>query len=177
MSVTASIGCLAVVGFSAGGSCISSMHSRSGIGYTARSMYFNLTRQDSAGDCCSLCASVAKCEVWTYHMGSKACTMAAEPTVHHGLNDTISGSKLAPPFPPAPPAPPAPPQPSQGCAATPASASAKTGSPNIVLFLQDDMDLLLGGWTPMTKAKRVLSDEGATAKNWFIHTPVYVIHR
>ena len=44
--------------------------------------------------------------------------------------------------------------------------------PNIVLFLTDDQDLSLGGWTPMTQAAKVLNAAGATATNWFIHTPV-----
>eukprot|EP00939_MAST-03C_sp_MAST-3C-sp1_P001972 g1972.t1 len=42
--------------------------------------------------------------------------------------------------------------------------------PNIVLILNDDQDLTLGGWTPMTKTRHIL--KGQTAKNWFIHTPV-----
>lgn len=44
--------------------------------------------------------------------------------------------------------------------------------PNIVLFLCDDQDLTLGGWTPMKQTTEVWSSKGATAKNWFIHTPV-----
>ena len=44
--------------------------------------------------------------------------------------------------------------------------------PNIVLVLQDDMDLYMGGWTPMKQATALISDQGATARNWFIHTPV-----
>ena len=34
------------------------------------------------------------------------------------------------------------------------------------------MDLYMGGWTPMKQTIRLLSDRGATATNWFIHTPV-----
>ena len=41
-----------------------------------------------------------------------------------------------------------------------------------MLFLQDDQDLYMGGWTPMKQTKAVLNDKGATASNWFIHTPV-----
>ena len=44
--------------------------------------------------------------------------------------------------------------------------------PNFVLFLQDDQDQALGGWTPMKKAQHLVAEEGVTASNWFIHTPV-----
>lgn len=53
--------------------------------------------------------------------------------------------------------------------------------PNIVWFLTDDQDNLLGGSfpptsvggvTPMPKTRSVLADAGATATNFFIHTPI-----
>tara|TARA_B110001452_G_scaffold8696_1_gene7583 strand:+ start:172 stop:1983 length:1812 start_codon:yes stop_codon:yes gene_type:complete len=44
--------------------------------------------------------------------------------------------------------------------------------PNLVLVLQDDMDLYMGGWTPMKQTTALVSQQGATASNWFIHTPV-----
>ena len=44
--------------------------------------------------------------------------------------------------------------------------------PNIVLFLQDDQDLILGGLRPLRKAMSLIADEGLTAHNWFAHTPV-----
>ena len=58
--------------------------------------------------------------------------------------------------------------------ATPAAAAAATAKkkPNIVLFLCDDQDMTLGGWSPMKQTDAVWSAKGATAKNWFIHTPV-----
>ena len=34
------------------------------------------------------------------------------------------------------------------------------------------MDLALGGFTPLTKTAKLLSATGATAKNYFIHTPI-----
>ena len=43
--------------------------------------------------------------------------------------------------------------------------------PNIVLFLCDDQDFALGGWTPMKQTTERWSKKGATAENWFIHTP------
>lgn len=58
------------------------------------------------------------------------------------------------------------------CAATPSAKKAPPGSPNIVLVLTDDMDHMLGGWTPMRKTQQLLAQQGATAKNWMIHTPV-----
>jgi len=42
--------------------------------------------------------------------------------------------------------------------------------PNIILVLNDDQDLQLGGLKPLRKTKTLL--RGANASNWFIHTPV-----
>jgi N-acetylglucosamine-6-sulfatase len=62
-----------------------------------------------------------------------------------------------------------------------ASAADVNGSaprPNIVLFLTDDQDQMLGGsfpplsGTPMPKTQRLLADEGVTATNFFVHTPI-----
>jgi len=44
--------------------------------------------------------------------------------------------------------------------------------PNIILFLTDDQDVLLGGYTPMTQTKLLMNQKGATASNWYIHTPI-----
>jgi N-acetylglucosamine-6-sulfatase len=41
-----------------------------------------------------------------------------------------------------------------------------------VLFLTDDQDEFLGGWTPMVKTQNLLAAQGMRASNWFIHTPV-----
>jgi hypothetical protein len=55
--------------------------------------------------------------------------------------------------------------------------AAATTAPNIVLFLTDDQDQMLGGSfpalggaTPMPKARAQLAEQGATATNFFIHT-------
>lgn len=53
-----------------------------------------------------------------------------------------------------------------------AASLASPSKPNVVLFLQDDQDEALGGWTPMKQTTKLISAAGATAKNWFIHTPV-----
>ena len=51
--------------------------------------------------------------------------------------------------------------------------------PNIVMFLTDDQDQMLGGSfpahdgaTPMPKTKAKMQDAGAMATNFFIHTPI-----
>lgn len=51
--------------------------------------------------------------------------------------------------------------------------------PNIVYFLTDDQDQMLGGSfpvldgvTPMPKTKKLMADQGTTATNMFIHTPI-----
>ena len=59
-----------------------------------------------------------------------------------------------------------------GCPATPPAPPAKVGAPNIILVLTDDMDLALGGMTPMTKTEALLGKKGVTAANFFIHTPI-----
>ena len=115
----------------------------------------------SADACCELCASLRNsttlpCTAWTYHAHRLQCETAPFATVVFG-EDKVSGA-----FPPAPPPPPPPPYPHP-----PASKE-----PNFVLVLQDDMDLYMGGWTPMRQATQLVSARGATAKNWFIHTPV-----
>lgn len=56
---------------------------------------------------------------------------------------------------------------------------ASANKPNIVYFLTDDQDQVLGGSfpilngvTPMPKTKRLFADQGTTATNIFIHTPI-----
>ena len=51
--------------------------------------------------------------------------------------------------------------------------------PNLIWFLTDDQDQVLGGafpptmiGTPMPKTKTLLQDEGVHATNWYIHTPI-----
>ena len=51
--------------------------------------------------------------------------------------------------------------------------------PNIVYFVTDDQDQMLGasfpehgGVGPMDKTKRLMAQAGATAVNFFIHTPI-----
>jgi N-acetylglucosamine-6-sulfatase len=53
-----------------------------------------------------------------------------------------------------------------------ALGAAAPKKPNIMLLLTDDQDLALGGWTPMKQADGTWVADGATAVNWFIHTPV-----
>lgn len=50
----------------------------------------------------------------------------------------------------------------------PAAHTAKAGTPNLVLILTDDMDLALGGFTPLKKTAKLLSQRGSTASNYFI---------
>lgn len=113
----------------------------------------------SADDCCALCGSLVNssdtpCLAWTYHQSQKKCETAPYATVVFGA-DKISGQFTAPPT-PAPP----PPKPPLGF------------QPNIVLVLQDDQDIYMSGWRPMRQATELVSKRGATATNWFIHTPV-----
>jgi N-acetylglucosamine-6-sulfatase len=59
------------------------------------------------------------------------------------------------------------------------SSSAKAKKPNLVWFITDDQDQLLGGsfppsmaGTPMPKTKALMQDGGVSADNWYIHTPI-----
>ena len=65
------------------------------------------------------------------------------------------------------------------CAATAGSATAVRRQPNIVWFLTDDQDQMLGasfpeinGVGPMPKTKEKLATAGAMAENFYIHTPI-----
>ena len=53
-----------------------------------------------------------------------------------------------------------------------ARASSSGSRPNLVLFLQDDQDLTLGGWSPMVQAEAAIAARGARATNYVVHTPV-----
>ena len=68
-------------------------------------------------------------------------------------------------------------------ALAPAVAAAEPAAqkPNIVLFLTDDQDQMLGssfpraapgGATPMPRTKAEMEEKGAMASNMFIHTPI-----
>jgi len=54
----------------------------------------------------------------------------------------------------------------------------RTTRPNIVWFLTDDQDQMLGssfptfGATPMPKTRRLMEEAGMQASNWYIHTPI-----
>ena len=60
-----------------------------------------------------------------------------------------------------------------------AASLAAAAKPNFVFFLTDDQDQMLGGSfptingsTPMPHTEREMSQKGATATKWFIHTPI-----
>lgn len=48
----------------------------------------------------------------------------------------------------------------------------QAGKPNIVFILTDDQDVVLGGLTPMKKAKELIRDQGVFFSNAFVHTPI-----
>jgi hypothetical protein len=58
-------------------------------------------------------------------------------------------------------------------------AASSPAHPNIVWFLTDDQDQMLGGSFPqlngvgpMPKTQKLMVDEGTMATNFFIHTPI-----
>ena len=59
------------------------------------------------------------------------------------------------------------------------AALAPAAKPNIAFFLTDDQDQMLGGSfptlhgaTPMPQTRSLLAEQGATAGNFFVHTPI-----
>ena len=50
--------------------------------------------------------------------------------------------------------------------------SAAPGKPNVIFILTDDQDVALGGLEPMTKAKRLIRDQGVFFSNAFVSTPI-----
>lgn len=63
------------------------------------------------------------------------------------------------------------PRDSQGAESPAVTSSAP---PNVVFFLSDDQDLMLGGANPhlMRNTQRLIADQGATATNFFAHSPI-----
>jgi arylsulfatase A-like enzyme len=63
--------------------------------------------------------------------------------------------------------------------ATALAPAAPAAKPNIAFFLTDDQDQMLGGSfptlngaTPMPQTRSLLAEQGATAGNFFVHTPI-----
>jgi N-acetylglucosamine-6-sulfatase len=61
----------------------------------------------------------------------------------------------------------------------PQSVEGPASKPNIAWFITDDQDQELGasfpthgGVTPMPKTQRLMERQGASASNWYIHTPI-----
>jgi hypothetical protein len=139
---------------------------------------FKWTNESSFAACCADCSATHGCFAWEWaapdpedpggHAGN--CHLKATPGKGERRAGTTCGISKSIPSPPMPPPPPAP---------LPPAPPAKKGSPNIVWFLTDDQDQKLGGSFPqhngvgpMPKAQALLADEGATATQWFIHTPI-----
>lgn len=53
----------------------------------------------------------------------------------------------------------------------PLLAHSSSAKPNIILLFNDDQDITLGGTTPMSYTRQIMSD-GANVKNFFVNTPV-----
>lgn len=50
--------------------------------------------------------------------------------------------------------------------------AASQGKPNVILFITDDQDVMLGGLDEMPILKRLLQERGTTFRNAFVHTPI-----
>ena len=122
--------------------------------------------------CCALCFALpnATCQAWTYHASSSECETAPYATIVFG-KDKISGTFVPTPS-PLPPTPKPPSHPTPPPIPAPKPHPPSGSQPNFVLVLQDDQDIYMGGWTPMKQSEELVAKRGATATNWFIHTPV-----
>jgi hypothetical protein len=137
---------------------------------------FKWTNETSSEACCATCEAIPKCMAWEYdtraakpaagHPGN--CHLKTKPGPTHQQATTTCGVRGDFPTPAPITRPP-----------TPAPKPASPGSPNLVFFLTDDQDQKLGGSFPMLngvgpmpKTQKLLVEAGATAKNWFIHTPI-----
>ena len=56
------------------------------------------------------------------------------------------------------------------CAAT--QPSNATSRANVVLFLADDLDVALGGLLPLSQTRKLLADQGVSARHFYATTPV-----
>ena len=126
-------------------------------------------------ECCSACADEKNCTAWSHvaGFGRFACNLYNRTAnslggeLRSGPSRCTSAGVLPPPPPVHPPAstPPAPGPPCKDC-------------PNILLMFTDDQDLILGGWEgldwegPMTQTRKSIAQQGATATQWRIHTPI-----
>ena len=130
---------------------------------------------NSTQDCCSLC--VSPCNSWTYHPAGthpgedQTCslmTLTAEDYQPHDSTGAVSGTALPSPPPgpgPGPPRPPSPPAPlpPAGKAVPPLGFQ-----PNFVLIITDDLDVEIGGLSPMPKTRRLLADAGTTFDHFYV---------
>ena len=44
--------------------------------------------------------------------------------------------------------------------------------PNVILILTDDLDIDMGGMTPLNKTRQLIGSAGATFHNAFVSTPI-----
>lgn len=138
--------------------------------------HYAATASEGPDDCCAKCAKDgAKCNAWTFHpnMGDSSCALGTVASSVASTQGSFGAYREGhAPDPEHPPAPSPAPDPEATCPVNPPAPPAKAGSANIVLFLMDDMDLKLGSWEALSKTTKLLSEQGATAENWMIHTPV-----
>jgi hypothetical protein len=142
--------------------------------------HYAVERATSPQVCCAFCAKDSKCIAWTFHPdgGASGCALATCAEVTRKLPAGNFGGYRTGHAPDpekgcgAHPSPAPGPDPEAKCAVTPPAPPAKKGSPNIVMFLMDDMDLMLGSWDAVAKTTKLLTEQGATATNWMIHTSV-----
>ncbi|EDQ90073.1 uncharacterized protein MONBRDRAFT_24514 [Monosiga brevicollis MX1] len=118
---------------------------------------YDTVQASTSEACCQRCSADARCSAWTWHTSSLNCSLTAHVN-RAPVAGTISAYRNGAACTPVPPIP---------------APSPNVSLPNIVLILTDDQDVLLGGWTPMHKAQRLLAEQGTTVTDWMVHTPVW----
>lgn len=127
-----------------GVSAINEFINVTGVGLTACGKFYQKLKTTTWQECYGTCARDDKCKAYTWHSADGICTIATNATRSRALKATFSGAQVPIPSVASSCHNPSPaPQPS--CPPPASRPSAKPTSPNIVFFLTDDMDKILGG--------------------------------
>ena len=121
----------------------------------------------NSASCCSECAASSNCDIWVYtstpKQGKTTCKLCSRDGNHVFEVGAVSGGRI--PFPPAPAPTPQP---------APAPIPPSSRSPNIIVLLTDDQDLVLGSMAAMPYTREILVgiDGAINFTNFRVNTPV-----
>eukprot|EP00039_Didymoeca_costata_P023174 m.6236 g.6236 ORF g.6236 m.6236 type:complete len:612 (-) comp3504_c0_seq2:19-1854(-) len=141
--------------------CSLNIHHGVGIGQGHFKQYNN----SSLDACCSHCTDEPNCISFVFNSDTTDCFLMANTKIGRTGPEFTSGCRSATCIPPTPPPSPPPP------------VCKNSECPNIVFFITDDQDYIIGGWDNMQKTKKLVAEQGVTMSNWFIHTPICAVSR